>query len=325
VGDTHHIDIADVTNATSRPEAAWLTVALPHSRDGPRVPTTTPHCDSIPAYRKLVAMAFPQVSPHAGRSETLAATAQRTSSLTLFVALTWLAAGGWRSRPTWPWPAELAMIWGVPMLIAVWFWLKSLRIGNLPKPAVFAISTNATGAAFVAGPASTYLAAFSCFQVGLGLFLTGVDLRAAARDPSTPTLAMFAGPIVLIVIPTLSWFVALFRNSVRTELRASGLVVREPFSHVAIPWESMGDQLIPLPGRGETTKIRIKQPQLAQGRGLARRHPRRIKLPHQLIDVHPDYLVAAINHYLQHPEHRSQIGTASENERLRQAIGGGHA
>ncbi|MGR6317046.1 hypothetical protein Q2K19_07765 [Micromonospora soli] len=104
-------------------------------------------------------------------------------------------------------------------------------------------------------------------------------------------------------------------------LTAEGVSSGAPRSMIVVPWEAIGAGAPTGPGAaGRFLRLPIARPELVRRRlGWLRLGA---FVPVRELTVAPEFLAAAIRHYVAHPEHRATIGTVQEYDRLRRALAG---
>jgi hypothetical protein len=115
---------------------------------------------------------------------------------------------------------------------------------------------------------------------------------------------------VAIIFAVAGW--TLFRGP-RVELRPGGLLVRSLRTHL-VRWESVLASGPPAP---------VEKPR--QISLLVRRHPPAygayvVRILHRWLAVDGAFLAGAIRHYVDNPQHRADIGTRRELDRLTAAL-----
>lgn len=104
-------------------------------------------------------------------------------------------------------------------------------------------------------------------------------------------------------------------------LTPEGVASGAPRPMTVVPWEAIGAGTPTGPGAaGRFLRLPIARPELVR-RSLG--WPRRgAFVAVRELTVAPDFLAAAIQYYVAHPEHRAAIGTAQEYDRLRRELAG---
>jgi hypothetical protein len=96
------------------------------------------------------------------------------------------------------------------------------------------------------------------------------------------------------------------------QLRPDGLWQRGITGWLVVPWDAApAVPTLPPPPRANTVPLTYGQPDLVRRHGL---HVHGYALRTQ--DIDPRLITAAIRHYVAHPEHRPEIGTQTEHDRL---------
>ncbi|MFD6565196.1 hypothetical protein [Micromonospora profundi] len=138
----------------------------------------------------------------------------------------------------------------------------------------------------------------------------GEDRVRLAEIPGALALSIAVPAIVLAVIAAV-----LLLDRPRLILDRTGISKQGLVRRTVIRW----DQLLPggprPPARRTANLTLLRQP-TTPGRS-----PVPFSLPVGSLHVDPTFLADTIRHYVEHPEHRSAIGTEHELDRLRTAVG----
>ncbi|MEV6305502.1 hypothetical protein AB0M02_39230 [Actinoplanes sp. NPDC051861] len=182
----------------------------------------------------------------------------------------------------------------VPLLLALVLVVSSLTLSNRrqqswleARPAVPELST----------PANPVLILVAAGQT---LLLTGY-VTNLLLDPGRDAVMLILA-VLGIAAGVLVWTVAIGGFGVR--LRPSGIVDRQPFGSLFIPWEALAADR---PIDGWTTRdvtLSVTHPDLVRRTGLRRGGP--IRLP--AASVRPELLALAVTDYATRPDRRSLIG-----------------
>jgi len=268
-------------------------------------------------------MALSVVTPAASDRDRGPLGARLLVATVVILSALWLVGGGWRVHRTWPFRVNLAVAIIVPALVV--FGLQAVNVWALtrPKRPTLRVHADASGRAFVAPTVYLPIGAQAASQIALTVALAGSVLRLL-EEVKYPDVHVFATVMFtmlgLVMATTLVLVVALFRPTYPIELRPQGLRVASLHGGHDVPWEAVSAGPKPPRSVWAASRIRIGRPDLVRSSGLAKRHPRRVWLPHNLAAVHPVFLVDAVNYYLQHPERRATIGAPGEHERLHWAL-----
>ncbi|MFF5233434.1 hypothetical protein [Dactylosporangium sp. NPDC000521] len=199
--------------------------------------------------------------------------------------LVWYAIA-WRWHNSWygHGAAGLAAFYLPPLALVMGALIVERVLKARQRPAAFEV----TGGAFVA-PAATWVAtatAAAVLTLATGMATLHLRLRSDS-PPISPAISRVI--IVCLVAAFLVKVAALARQSGRIELRPVGVRLRSLFGVRDLSWE----QLAARPGT-----------ELADGAW-----------------IRPEFLAAAIEHYLTVPAARDSIGTPGGYEWLRRALG----
>ncbi|MFE0589574.1 hypothetical protein [Micromonospora echinospora] len=159
-------------------------------------------------------------------------------------------------------------------------------------------------------PFAAYAVAWLCFQL---VHYGGQRELGLLRWP------LAVGSVALIVFV----LVDRWRQVPTVELSPEGVGFGRPRRAFFVPWSALaaGQPILPT-AQSRTLRLVLARPELVSREGGRRRRTDRELLPTQDVDVAPEFLAAAIRHYLDHPAHRPAIGTVAEHARLGQVIGG---
>ncbi|MDG4803076.1 hypothetical protein [Micromonospora sp. WMMD980] len=232
--------------------------------------------------------------------EIIDAALQRQRTTMLVALLVGLAAGllsRWAdSRGTLP--SLLAMI---PPLAVIALVFRELR----SHPVTGDLRVDEPGAVFFAPPRHRL-----GFPPVIAAWMVVVAVDGIGPLPLTVLLAA-----TLVALVVTHWIriplVALDPAGVR--VGSSGALV--------VPWDALDPAAVAV-GRGGRVRLVVARPERVEPRRSGRSE---IDLPVRDLAVAPALLVAAIRHYVIHPEHRPAIGTTAEHARLRQELSGGGA
>ncbi|WP_327030413.1 hypothetical protein OG989_10685 [Micromonospora sp. NBC_01740] len=116
--------------------------------------------------------------------------------------------------------------------------------------------------------------------------------------------------------------VALWRRVPTVALTPAGITAGDPLRHTSVPWEALDPAAAGGPSRQSGfQRLPVRSRDLVRQRGLASR--RHVVVETGELDVAPELLAGAIQHYAAYPEHRAAIGTPEEYARLRHVLAGG--
>lgn len=223
-----------------------------------------------------------------------------------------LAYEFWVKPLTWNWPTWAALL-ASPIVafgaLCLLFWLAFRAPGNRP-PASFRIGSVGQQSAFVV-PTSPWAAgpvALMWMFLGGGLVMTERAPDGGVRIPSFGWIPSLIGPSLSVA--AVLWL--LFRGP-QVRLTSNGLLVRL-FRSRTVPWSSLAPGGPPPPASSaRTLGLLTRQP-------APNAYPTWLTLPLRWLAVDPPFLANAIRHYVDHPQHRANIGLPAEHERLRRAI-----
>lgn len=136
--------------------------------------------------------------------------------------------------------------------------------------------------------------------------------------------ALLVGSVVIVVLVS----VDLWRRVPLIEVTPDGIGSGGPYRSVFVPWSALATgQPLGATAEMSTLSLRLARPELVERGGWRwRGRPwdrRRETLVLHEVDAAPEFLAAAIRHYLDHPEHRPFLGTTEEFARLPRSSGGG--
>ncbi|OZV75000.1 hypothetical protein CA850_29560 [Micromonospora echinospora] len=114
-----------------------------------------------------------------------------------------------------------------------------------------------------------------------------------------------------------------WRQVPMVDLSPEGVGFGRPRRTFFVPWSALaaGQPILPT-AQSRALRLVLARPELVSREGGRRRRTDRELLPTHDVDVAPDFLAAAIRHYLDHPAHRPAIGTVAEHARLCRALSG---
>lgn len=241
---------------------------------------------------------------------------------TAVLAAAWLAGGGWRFDNDQRW-YTLIFALVLPLgAVAVLFTMALWTGGRSALPATFYIGEGT----FLVPPHYRMTGARLAGVLALLATITGNQLRPLTDVDRQPEDVWISGAVLVLIglaAVVLSIPIAeLIRGGGRVTLTPHGLVVVGLYGTRTVPWEAISAGPRLRQSAWKTNSIGIGRPDLVSTTGLARAkaRPAYIPLPNNPA-VQPAFLAAAIHHYLNHPEHRPAIGTQSELDRLRAALG----
>jgi len=203
--------------------------------------------------------------------------------------------GGEVGKALFPWSVGITLVAG---LLA---WQAGLRF----RPAALVRRGNPPSFEAPTSPvpvlAFTALLPFVTEQVS-----TTVDRVAKQIDPWwLDILTSALSVLALTVLVRAVW------TGFGVRLRPDGLVDRRPARSLFVPWESFAAITIPPPSsRRAVVTLAYNDPSLVRGAG------RKVITA---MNVDSRFLARAIQEYVNHPEHRSAIGTPAELQRLNTA------
>jgi hypothetical protein len=184
----------------------------------------------------------------------------------------------------------------VATLLAVVLVLASVVATTGYRPAALVI--RADGPA-LAEPPGVGLTLVTAGQTLLGVGLIGEEVADAVRGEEDAGFGLFAALFWLLIIGFL-WYVG--SGSFGVRLTPDGLVDRQAFSRLRVPWEAFADQPIAEVGRTQI-RLRYREPALVRVRGL--RPFGRAVIP---ATVDTTVLAGAIHEYATRPDRRPTIG-----------------
>ncbi|WP_432824854.1 hypothetical protein [Dactylosporangium sp. CA-092794] len=201
------------------------------------------------------------------------------------------------------WPVLAALV-----LVVVTAVVSGVTMLRRPKPHSFAVRPGE----FVAPPAYFQLAANAAAMPPIVGVLLGICYDDESWGVFTWMLFAVTLAFAYAVVYTL---VMLVRGTGRLILRPDGLTVVDSLATFDVPWEAI--MTGPLPTVFGVGRIGVLWPELVRVHGLGRkRNVQRIQLQLQTSTVHREFLHDTVNHYLNHPEDRSSIGTREGQDRL---------
>jgi hypothetical protein len=205
----------------------------------------------------------------------------------------------------WPELAALALLVGTGAV-------SLLTAARSQKPRTFTVRPDE----FTAPPAYFQLAANAAGMPPI----VGVLLGIVFDDDDWGVFSWMLFAVVLaFAYATVYTLVMLVRGAGRLVLRQDGLTIVDGVATYDVPWEAI--MTGPLPTVFGVGRLGLLWPELVRSRGLTRRRNlQRIQLQLQTSAVHREFLHDAVNHYLNHPEDRTTIGTPEGLERLRGAL-----
>ncbi len=185
------------------------------------------------------------------------------------------------------------------------FWLR-LRAAAKRAPARLQVTEVAGRPAFAVPPApwSAGPLAANCVIIGIGV-VWGNALWLILATGQTAPRVLFVLAALAVSIPVTACAYPLLTTRWRVVLRPTDLrVPRLLVGHRSFAW----DQLVP--GRvALDTQVYLG----TRPTGWVAFHP-------GVAAVHPEYLAEVIAYYLEHPEHRAEIGKAREQDRMIRAL-----
>ncbi|MEH1124484.1 hypothetical protein [Micromonospora sp. CPCC 206061] len=177
-----------------------------------------------------------------------------------------------------------------------------------PTPREFVLGTDRLRPAFVAATSPWTIGPF----VIMLMFLAGNGLATERAPDGAVSISGWFRTVVTVgaIFGVAAW--ALWRGP-RVELRPGGLLVRTLRTH-NVRWEALLASGPPAP---------VEKPR--QISLLVRRQPPEygayvVRILHRWLAVDASFLAGSIRHYVDHPEHRADIGTPAEFDRLYDAL-----
>ncbi len=158
-------------------------------------------------------------------------------------------------------------------------------------------------------PFAAFAVAWLCFQT--------------VRYGGAPELGPFRWLLLVGSLAVMAFMlVDRWRQVPTVELSPEGVGFGRPRRAFFVPWSALaaGQPILPT-AQSRTLRLVLARPELVS-RASGRRRTDRELLPTQDVDVAPEFLAAAIRHYLDHPAHRPAIGTVAEHARLCRVLGG---
>ncbi|MET7399055.1 hypothetical protein ABZS66_36805 [Dactylosporangium sp. NPDC005572] len=212
-------------------------------------------------------------------------------------------------------PALLSLVVLASSTLAVAAWVR-------PRPAAFAVDARNSAFRTLPSPGHVYNAATSALisaaQVAMQLIRPDAEQDPAFDRPSWHLLTgVLDGLSVVLVALSIVLILAVWRG-IDVQLRPEGLVSRDPFGTLTVPWEALAADSLPRTGPTSTSLLlTYARPDLVRRRGLPFSR-RRIRTD----TVNALFLVDAVHHYLASPQHRQSIGTAAGYDALLGALFG---
>ncbi|TDB95198.1 hypothetical protein E1091_10345 [Micromonospora fluostatini] len=193
------------------------------------------------------------------------------------------------------------------------------------RPAALAVAGPTGTAAFRAGPHRSFGWLGTMQVMFFAIVVTGAVDQWTEAGAERPLRYLVQLPLVPFTVLLAAVFVAqvvtVVRGRVGVDLTPAGVEVREPLGVRTIPWAALAPGAPGAWSGGQMLYLDVRYPDLVTGWGLrwgSRRSPG-IGLGH--LNVHPEFLAAALRHYVDHPEERAGIGTPVGYDRLRRALG----
>ncbi|MGN9764753.1 hypothetical protein ACTMS2_06250 [Micromonospora sp. SD12] len=219
------------------------------------------------------------------------------------VGLLWgLAAGLARTS------GQTALLMLVPLVALLWSLMRAFG-----KPGAADLRADERERAFFVPPTGRM-----SYRWVLLAFLTYTTTNQLASDREDlwwfyPALA---GPLAVLLA------VLLWRRVPSVALTPAGIEASHPLQQVRVPWEALDPAVPSLSYRRSTVlRLPVRSRDQVRLRGIGSRRHTVVETGE--LDVAPDVLASAIQHYAAHPEHRAAIGTPQEYARLRSALAGG--
>ncbi|MFI7597460.1 hypothetical protein [Actinoplanes sp. NPDC049681] len=199
----------------------------------------------------------------------------------------------------------------LPLLAIVFAWVTMAILSLRIRPARFVLAPQVRGFLTPAAAWPVYLA-LSCL-VPLSVQL-GALMRAGRQEDLWWPEPIFDSPWLIIVALLV---VEAWRGH-GAQLRPEGVRQSYALGSLVIPWEAAPiAYLAPRTKRPMTLRLGYAEPQLVRRIGFPlSRHALRTD------NVDATFLSAAIQHYVDHPEHRTAIGTQEEYRRLLAELSG---
>ncbi|OJF14630.1 hypothetical protein BG844_08725 [Couchioplanes caeruleus subsp. caeruleus] len=176
------------------------------------------------------------------------------------------------------------------------------------RPAALVVSRRER--AFVAPPSAPPVFQAAAFTLLGGPLVGDKVADVISREYLWPVDAALGATWVLLV--AVQWHVAAGRHGLR--LRPDGVLNRQALGSHFIPWDAF-DPALPLAAVGHGLAASYHRPDLVRRRGLG---GGRRTLP---ADVDPEYLIRVVHEYVNHPEHRTAVGSEAELHRVGAATG----
>ncbi|MEW2376500.1 hypothetical protein AB0883_10395 [Micromonospora sp. NPDC047812] len=148
------------------------------------------------------------------------------------------------------------------------------------------------------------------------LTYTATNQLASDREDLWWLYPALAGPLAVLLA------VLLWRRVPSVALTPAGIEAGHPLQQVGVPWEALDPAVPSLSYRhSNVLRLPVRSRDQVRLRGIGSR--RHVVVETGELDVAPQALAAAIQHYAAHPAHRAAIGTPQEHARLRRALAGG--
>nr|BFE56764.1 hypothetical protein GCM10020063_012900 [Dactylosporangium thailandense] len=199
--------------------------------------------------------------------------------------------------------ATLAIAGLGPLLVYLWLTRRHLR-----APATFQRTGDGPAFTVAGSPLPGFLVIMLILQAGNALPAEKVPGTDRIGPPTDPALrALFA----LLALEVLVALAVLWLPRPGLRLTPAGIAVRNVFRVQEIAW----DDLLPggpQPGRQWMMRLHFRGPG---------GDPHSCRVALFLLSVNGAFLASVVRHYAERPEHRADIGTEGELERLRSGFG----
>ncbi|MET7709318.1 hypothetical protein [Micromonospora sp. NPDC005413] len=206
------------------------------------------------------------------------------------------------------WAAVLAACFLVP-----WAGHALLTRGVRQRPATWEVAVGTESFVASASPRG-----MSPWSILLGWLAAGGVLTERVPGEDRLRLAEIPGNIALsIAIPAVvlaGTAAVLLLNRPRLTLNRDGITKQGRIRRTFLRWDRLLPGGPPAPRRSGANLTLMRQPATPGG------PPVPSPLPTGPLHVDPTFLADTIRHYVEHPEHRSAIGTQHELDRLRTAL-----
>jgi hypothetical protein len=197
-------------------------------------------------------------------------------------------------------------------LFPVVAWSLAIVNADLRRPAAFVVDSR-TGSFGAPPDPDAVLLAIATMSLSAALIVCQLPGLHPNRRPLLAAVDWLGS---LVWAAPAAWLAIRVWRGVGVQLRPKGLVVREAFGTLIVPWEALAPGLpLPVPSGQDPVCLTFSRPELVRRRG---RFPPDGLLPASNVDMR--FLAQAVRYYATNPQHRPTIGTQAGYEHLIRAM-----